>query len=109
MYRKTLDIPKEWKGKKVILDIDGAYMNLEVLLNTTLLAMHPNGYIPFQVDLTPALRFDGKKNKLKLITQSRQPSTRWYSGGGLYVMMPVGGRSDLRGAVECVCDHAGNQ
>lgn len=25
-----------------------------------------------------------RKNKLKLITQSRQPSTRWYSGGGLY-------------------------
>lgn len=93
VYKKTLDIPKEWEGKKVILDIDGAYMNLEVLLNTTLLAMHPNGYIPFQVDLTPALHFDGKKNKLKLLTQSRQPSTRWYSGGGLYrdVCLWVGG------------------
>lgn len=45
--------------------------------------MHPNGYIPYQVDLTPALRFGSKKNKLKIITQSRQPSSRWYSGGGL--------------------------
>ena len=33
------------------------------------------------------------ENKLKLITQSRQPSTRWYSGGGLYrdVCLWVGG------------------
>lgn len=93
VYKKNLEIPKEWEGKKVILDIDGAYMNLEVMLNTTLLASHPNGYIPFQVDLTPALRFGGKKNRLKLITQSRQPSTRWYSGGGLYrdVCLWVGG------------------
>lgn len=93
VYKKNLEIPKEWEGKKVILDIDGAYMNLEVMLNATLLASHPNGYIPFQVDLTPALRFGGKKNRLKLITQSRQPSTRWYSGGGLYrdVCLWVGG------------------
>lgn len=94
IYHKMLDIPEEWKDSHVILDVDGAYMNLEVLLNGELLGMHPNGYIPYQVELTPALRFDGKRNRLKLITQSRQPSTRWYSGGGLYrdVCMWVGGR-----------------
>lgn len=93
IYKKNLDIPAEWEGKTVLLDVDGAYMNLEVLLNNELLGMHPNGYIPYQVDLTPALRFDGRKNKLKIITQSRQPSTRWYSGGGLYrdVCLWVGG------------------
>ena len=84
VYRKTLDIPADWKGKTLLLDIDGAYMNMEVSLNREVLAMHPNGYIPYQVDLTPALRFDGRKNRLKIITQSRQPSSRWYSGGGLY-------------------------
>lgn len=93
IYKKNLDIPVEWEGKTVLMDVDGAYMNLEVILNGELLGMHPNGYVPYQVDLTPALRFDGRKNKVKLITQSRQPSTRWYSGGGLYrdVCLWVGG------------------
>lgn len=84
VYKKNLEIPGEWKGKTVLMDVDGAYMNLEILVNNELVGMHPNGYIPYQADITHALRFDGRKNKLKLITQSRQPSTRWYSGGGLY-------------------------
>lgn len=84
VYRKTLDVPDDWKEKTILLDVDGAYMNMEVSLNKEVLAIHPNGYIPYQVDLTPALRFDGRKNRLKILTQSRQPSTRWYSGGGLY-------------------------
>ncbi|MBP2652854.1 MAG: glycoside hydrolase family protein [Firmicutes bacterium] len=84
VYKKRLDIPKDWEGKTVLLDIDGAYMNLEVALNGEVLAMHPYGYTPFQVDLTKVLRFNGKSNNLKILTQSRQPSSRWYSGGGLY-------------------------
>lgn len=93
VYKKNLEIPKEWEGNTVLMDVDGAYMNLEILLNNELVGMHPNGYVPYQADLTPALRFNGRKNKLKLITQSRQPSTRWYSGGGLYrdVCLWVGG------------------
>ena len=84
IYKKNLEIPEEWQGKTVLLDIDGAYMNAEVVVNDEFLALHPNGYIPFQVDITKSLRFDGRINNLKILTQSRQPSTRWYSGGGLY-------------------------
>lgn len=84
VYRKVLEVPEDWQHKTVIMDIDGAYMNMELALNNELLAIHPYGYTPYQVDLTRALRFDGKPNEVKIITQSRQPSTRWYSGGGLY-------------------------
>ena len=83
-YKNVLSIPAEWQGKTVLLDIDGAYMNAEVVLNGQLLALHPYGYTPFLTDLTSALRFDGRKNTLKVTTQSRQPSSRWYAGGGLY-------------------------
>lgn len=83
-YKKTLDVPADWQGKIVLLDVDGAYMNAEVMLNSQLLSLHPYGYTPYLTDLTPALRFDGKKNNLRITTQSRQPSSRWYSGGGLY-------------------------
>ena len=84
VYRKELEAAKSWEGKTVLLDIDGAYMNSEISVNEELLALHPYGYTPFQVDISSALRFDGRKNILKIITQSRQPSSRWYSGGGLY-------------------------
>ena len=79
VYKKVLDIPTEWEGRTVIMDIDGAYMNTEIALNGEVLGMHPYGYTPYQVELTPALRFDGRKNEVKIITQSRQPSTRWYT------------------------------
>lgn len=81
-YLKDLEIPEEWVGKRIILDIDGAYMNAEVLLNGELLGMHPYGYTPYLVDLTKNVK--AGVNKLKITTQSRQPSTRWYSGGGIY-------------------------
>ncbi|MBQ6240018.1 MAG: DUF4982 domain-containing protein [Firmicutes bacterium] len=94
IYEKTLEIPEEWIGKRIILDIDGAYMNAEISLNRELLAMHPYGYTPYLVDLSDHVR--PGKNYLVITTQSRQPSTRWYSGGGLYrgvslwVGQPVG-------------------
>lgn len=83
VYTKELDVSPQWKDCRLLLDIDGAYMNSEVALNGEVLAMHPHGYTPFIVDLTPAVKAEGK-NILKVITNSRQPSTRWYSGGGLY-------------------------
>ena len=75
VYRKTLDVPEDWKDKTVILDIDGAYMNTEVGLNNEVLGIHPYGYTPYQVDLTKALRFDGKKMCSKSLPRavSRRP------------------------------------
>jgi len=92
-YIKEFDVPEEWKDKTVLLDIDGAYMNSEVFLNGDKLFHHPYGYTAYQVDLTPRLR-DDIKNNLRITTQSFQPSTRWYSGGGLYreVSLLIGGR-----------------
>ena len=48
VYKKVLCIPPEWEGKTILLDIDGAYMNTEVVVNQELLISHPNGYIPFR-------------------------------------------------------------
>ncbi|NLG26085.1 MAG: glycoside hydrolase family 2 protein [Clostridiales bacterium] len=92
IYEKDLDIPADWRGRRVLLDVDGAYANAEVSLEGELLALHPYGYTPFLTDLTPALQFGGR-NRLRVATQSRQPSSRWYSGGGLYrgVALWVGG------------------
>ncbi len=80
-YTKTFALDPAWAGKTVLLDIDGAYMNTEVTLNGDLLGLHPYGYTPYFVDLTRTLK---EENTLSISTDSVQPSSRWYSGGGLY-------------------------
>lgn len=94
VYRKNFFVDDEWKDKRILLDLDGAYMNTEIVLNGEVLGLHPYGYTPYQVDLTKYIKYDGQENCLKIITQSRQPSTRWYSGGGIYrgIALWVGGK-----------------
>ena len=80
-YVKYVTIPDE--AKHIFLDIDGAYMCATVNFNEKYLTMHPHGYAPFIVDLTDnAMR--GSTNKIEITTNALQPSTRWYSGAGLY-------------------------
>ena len=72
-YTKRFPSEEEWKGKTVFLNLDGAYMNTQVTLNGNLIAMHPYGYTPLVVDLTPWLRQNGKDNMLQITTQSWSP------------------------------------
>ena len=81
--RQKFDAPSDWEGKTVLLDIDGAYMNAEVFLNEEKIGYNPYGYTPFFSDMTDYLK-PCTQNELKVITQCRQPNSRWYSGGGLY-------------------------
>lgn len=70
-------------SERYILDIDGAYMCARIYFNDNLIDFHPNGYMPYLVDLKDKVR-KGRHNKIKIVTQNLQPSTRWYSGAGLY-------------------------
>lgn len=80
-YTRNFDLPDEWRAKRVLLCVDGAYMNSEVTLNGDLLALHPYGYTAYMVDLTETLR---DRNTLRITTKCTQPNSRWYSGAGLY-------------------------
>lgn len=79
-YVKYLSFDKD---RHYILDIDGAYMCAHIMFNEQFLAMHPYGYTPFLVDLTPHI-FDGMTNKLIITTAPMKNSARWYSGNGIY-------------------------
>ena len=81
VYKKYFKIDNE--NSHYILDIDGAYMCTSVNFNEQLMVMHPHGYTPLLVDLTDKIRF-GKINRLEITTNALQPSTRWYSGAGIY-------------------------
>jgi beta-galactosidase len=89
-YYTKFFTPEE--GKHHILNVDGAYACTEYMLNHDWIGKHPHGYTPFLLDLTDHLR-PGMTNKLEITTNDMQPSTRWYSGAGIYrdVFMWTGG------------------
>jgi beta-galactosidase len=82
-YRKTFTVPADYNGKKVFIEIDGAYMNSQVWLNGTSLGTRPYGYNSFEYDLTPYLVYGGS-NVVAVKLNNNQPNSRWYSGSGLY-------------------------
>jgi beta-galactosidase len=83
-YRKTFTLPPSAAGKKVSIEFDGVYMNSEVYVNDRLVGTHPYGYTGFAFDLTPFVHTDGTANVVAVKVQNQVPSSRWYSGSGIY-------------------------
>jgi beta-galactosidase len=83
-YRKTFQLPRAMAGKQVSIEFDGVYMDSEVYLNGRLLGGHPYGYTGFNLDLTPFAHTDGTPDVLAVKVRNKVPSSRWYSGSGIY-------------------------
>jgi len=84
-YRKTFTVPATDQSKNIYIDFDGVYRNSEVWINGHYLGKRPNGYISFEYELTPYLKFGNKKNVIAVkVDNSMQPNSRWYSGSGIY-------------------------
>ncbi|MFT5882853.1 MAG: beta-galactosidase [Crocinitomicaceae bacterium] len=83
-YRKTFKLPANAAGKKVFIEFDGIYMNGEVWINGHRLGKRPYGYIGVEYDLTSHLKLDGDNILAVRVDDSLQPSSRWYSGCGIY-------------------------
>ncbi|MGF7231913.1 glycoside hydrolase family 2 TIM barrel-domain containing protein, partial [Arachidicoccus sp.] len=84
LYRKEFILSQKDKGKNIFIDFDGVYMNSTVWLNGHELGNRPNGYVSFQYNMTPYLKFNGEKNILEVLVKNHQPNSRWYSGSGIY-------------------------
>lgn len=82
-YRKHVDWQDQWRGKRVLLQFDGVYMNSDVWINGVHLGNRPNGYISFWHDITDHLT-DGENVIAVRVDHSRTPSGRWYTGSGIY-------------------------
>ena len=82
-YRKSVDLPADLAGKRINLNFDGVYMDATIYVNGTQLANHPYGYTPFSVDITDAA-LPGQTNVIAVRVNHQTPSSRWYSGSGIY-------------------------
>ncbi len=83
-YRKSFTAPSNWKGKEVSVEFDGVASNATIYLNGRKLGIHPYEYTSFRFDLTPEIKFSGKNILAVRVDDSQQPSSRWYSGSGIY-------------------------
>ena len=84
-YRKTFVLPAEWADKRVSIDFGGVYMDSTVYVNGDQVGNHPYGYTPFSYDITDRVTADGvTENVVAVKVVNQQPSSRWYSGSGIY-------------------------
>jgi beta-galactosidase len=83
-YTKFITIPEDMKDQRILVEIDGSYMNTEVYCDGNFVKRHPYGYTPFHADITPYVKF-GRETRLQVIVNNQMPFTsRWYTGSGIY-------------------------
>ncbi len=82
-YRKTFTLPAASSGQRVIVQFDGVYMDSTVYMNGTQICARPYGYSSFECDFTSGAKAGGS-NVLAVKVNNQQPSSRWYSGSGIY-------------------------
>lgn len=82
-YRKYFTLGSDMEGKKIRLDFDGVYNNATVYVNGVEVGNHPYGYTPFSFDITDHLNV-GEENVIAVKVDHKTPSSRWYSGSGIY-------------------------
>jgi len=70
-YRRPLDIPASFAGKRVILHFGAVDYEADVWVNGTLVAKHEGGHTPFSADITEALKESGNTLVVRAVDYSR--------------------------------------
>lgn len=84
-YRKRVVFPEDYAGKTLTLNFDGVYNHAYVYVNGTKIGENFYGYNDFSLDITDYVTCDGKtENVISVKAVNEFPSSRWYSGSGIY-------------------------
>lgn len=81
-YIKEINIDESFANKNIFIKFGGIYMDSHIYINGSLVGNYPFGYNTFSYDLTKHLKYG--KNILAIKVLNEQPSSRWYSGSGIY-------------------------
>ena len=84
-YRKHFVLSSDAADKTFLLNFDGVYMHAYVYVNGRFVGEHHYGYTSFAFDITEHLVCDGvTENVVAVKAVNNLPSSRWYSGSGIY-------------------------
>ena len=90
-YQRGFTVPRQWKGKRVLLHFGAVDWQAEVWVNDMKAGVHTGGYAPFSFDITDLLVGNGKQDlKVKVLDASDQswqprgkqvmhPRSVWYT------------------------------
>ena len=82
-YRKTFVMAKEMQAKKIYLYFDGINNNSEVWINGHYLGKRPNGFIPFEYEITDFLNLTDRNTIAVKVDHTQFADSRWYTGSGI--------------------------
>ncbi|UIJ58140.1 hypothetical protein LWP59_29025 [Amycolatopsis acidiphila] len=71
-YRRTVHIPDEWSGRKVLLHFQAVDHDTTVWVNGSEMARHRGGWTPFSVDLSSVAKAG---ERATIVVRSRDPHT----------------------------------
>lgn len=87
-YQRTFTVPKNWKGKRLLLHIGAADWKAEVFVNNKRVGVHTGGYGEFSFDITDFLTKNAKQELMVKVTD-----------GGNTSYQPRGKQSDAPGTI----------
>lgn len=81
-YRTLFEVPEGYSHATLVFD--GAMSEPRVFVNGREAGYWAYGYNCFEIDITPYINKDGRKNTLAVHLKNMAESSRWYPGAGLY-------------------------
>ena len=83
-YRLHFHLPKEWKGKHVILQFEGVYKCCQVWCNSNYLGNWANGYLAFSFDISSDVNYGEEENVIAVkVNHEDIADSRSYTGSGI--------------------------
>jgi beta-galactosidase len=82
-YRRSFKLPASDKGRRLIVEFDGAYRDCRVFFNGYFLGHHESGYSSFRYDITD-LADCGGDNTLAVRVDATEFEGWFYEGAGIY-------------------------
>ena len=84
-YRKNFTLSEAEAGRRIVLSFDGVYSDAYVYVNGEYVGENHYGYSSFAFDITDYVDCDGvTENVVAVRAVNNLPSSRWYSGSGIY-------------------------
>lgn len=83
VYRKKFFVDKEKQGSIMSLEFEGIMSNATIYINGKKVYHRPYGYIGYEIDITPYVKF-GEENLVAVHMEQDVLSARWYTGAGIY-------------------------
>jgi len=94
-YRRTFQVPLDWKGKHIRLRFEAVNNETDVYLNDQKIGSHHGGYTPFEFDVTDKVAYGGG-NILVVCADNTDQRGAWWHWGGISRSVNLIANNDVR-------------